>query len=286
MSGIDPDAPSAPSDYSGGGGGGLLGAGLQLAGAIYSGYVAKRNTDKTNEANKAMQEYGYQQDREMWNLQNQYNSPAAQMARLKEAGINPMAPFASGGGSNTGNSTTLPKYNAPTMQYNYQPMVDLPAALGAYQNFSMRQAQINNVKAQTDNIQQRTISEGSRNTLIGLQGKLAGQTLSFKDLTNPYQASILKEGTEKAKASSLNEWKKFTLMNEQEKMMALQQMYLKGNISQQQTDQDLKNAQLLKLNYGNDLMKMGINPNDHLGLRILSRILNEAGFEPSTFFKK
>lgn len=41
-----------------------------------------------------------------WNMQNEYNSPVAQMQRLKEAGLNPMLVY--GSGSVDGNSTSAP----------------------------------------------------------------------------------------------------------------------------------------------------------------------------------
>jgi len=45
----------------------------------------------------------------IWNAQNQYNSPIAQMQRLKEGGINPHLAFSKGGGNNQGSSPGLPQ---------------------------------------------------------------------------------------------------------------------------------------------------------------------------------
>ena len=44
---------------------------------------------ETNEANRQLAQYEWNKNLEMWNLQNMYNSPASQMQRFKQAGLNP-----------------------------------------------------------------------------------------------------------------------------------------------------------------------------------------------------
>ena len=112
--------------------------------------VARENTDKTILANKQMAEYQYSKDLEMWNLANKYNSPEMQMERYKEAGLNPNLIYGSGASAGQ-TATSLPKYNAPTLQYNYQPTQDIPGMISQFQNVAFKQAQIDNVKSQTEN---------------------------------------------------------------------------------------------------------------------------------------
>lgn len=52
---------------------------------------------------------------EMWNLQNEYNSPKAQMQRFKEAGLNPMLAYTQG---NPGNSSHAPQVHVPNAEYH------------------------------------------------------------------------------------------------------------------------------------------------------------------------
>lgn len=47
---------------------------------------------------------------EMWNMQNDYNTPAAQMKRFEEAGLNPMLAYTQG---NPGNATSAPGTHVP-----------------------------------------------------------------------------------------------------------------------------------------------------------------------------
>ncbi|AXL14927.1 DNA pilot protein [Microviridae sp.] len=122
-----------------------------LVGQFFNSIIGRRasvkNTQATIQANKELAQYAYSKDLEQWNRSNQYNAPSEQMARLKEAGLNPNLVY--GNGSVVGNTSgQQPKYNAPTVDYSGQLPVQLPDMLSAYQNFELKQAQIDNVKAQ------------------------------------------------------------------------------------------------------------------------------------------
>lgn len=68
---------------------------------------------ETNQANAELAKYNWEQQKDMWNAQNQYNTPSAQMSRYRDAGLNPNLIY--GQGSN-GNSTSIPTPATPTMQ--------------------------------------------------------------------------------------------------------------------------------------------------------------------------
>lgn len=131
---------------------GLIGDILSpITGAIQSGIEAKtsrRNVDMTISANKNMAEYQYSKDLEMWNRANEYNSPSSQMSRYTSAGLNPNLIYGTGTASAGNTATTLPKYQAPTVEYNYSPPINIAGTIGAYQDFQMKQAQIDNLKEQ------------------------------------------------------------------------------------------------------------------------------------------
>lgn len=120
--------------------GGLAALGSGIAQSQINAKVARENTDKTIAANREMAQYQYSKDLEMWNKGNMYNAPMAQMERLKKAGLNPNLVY--GSGSAAGNSAgQLPKYNAPTASYNYQPPVDIPSMINQFQDFRIKNAQ-------------------------------------------------------------------------------------------------------------------------------------------------
>lgn len=124
--------------------------------------VARENTDKTIAANKEQSALAYQRDLEQWHRSNAYNDPSAQMARMKSAGLNPMLAYGSG---NVGglSSASSPSYTPARTDYNYQatqiPQIQVPDMVSRYQDVSLKQAQIDNVKANTRSTQQETINK-------------------------------------------------------------------------------------------------------------------------------
>lgn len=120
--------------------GSVVGSGINAAASIY-------NTQQMNKANRELAEYGYQKDTEMWNKNNLYNSPEAQMSRLKQAGLNPNLVYGNGAVGNT--SGQLPKYNAPEMK---APEVEfgIAEAIQTYQNTKTMEVQRNNIQKDTD----------------------------------------------------------------------------------------------------------------------------------------
>lgn len=123
---------------------GLISAGSSIAST--GGNVLA--THMTNKSNQRLADQSYAYDTDMWHKSNLYNSPEAQMERLKRAGLNPNLVYGTGAVGNT--SGQLPKYNAPKME---APQIQFNAAdaITAYQNVKMQSAQINNIEQDTKN---------------------------------------------------------------------------------------------------------------------------------------
>lgn len=98
------------------------------------------NTKRTIEANKKMAEYQYSKDLEMWNRQNEYNTPSAQMQRLQAGGLNPNLVYGQGVQGATGQAKEMPKYNAPRLDYNYQ-APNILQALGQFADLKIKNVQ-------------------------------------------------------------------------------------------------------------------------------------------------
>lgn len=119
------------------GGAALAGA----AGQMYSNSKMNKRSEKYNWEMYKTQRHDALAD---WQMQNAYNSPQAQMQRLKEAGLNPNLVYGNGV---EGNSASQAR-SADVKQWNPQSM---PVAQGvgdtiaAFQDARMRSAQINNV---------------------------------------------------------------------------------------------------------------------------------------------
>lgn len=142
----------------------MLGQILGAIGNVWSAKIqertARENTDKTIQANRQMAEYQYSKDLEMWNRGNEYNSPTQQMERLKAGGLNPAMVYGGGSGGASGTTaTSLPKYNAPTAQFNYAPDQGIAPALSAFQDMEIKQAQLDNLRAQRSATVQETVNK-------------------------------------------------------------------------------------------------------------------------------
>lgn len=275
---MSPDSPT-PAEPSGGyGGSNIATALLQVGGMIYNNAQQRRMQQKTIDANKEQAKYAYSQELEMMNRMNDYNSPAAQMQRYKNAGLNPNMIYGSGGGS-SGNQASIPKYNAPTLQYNMNPIVQIPEMISMYQDFSMKQAQINNLKAQNDSIRQNTMTSAMQAGLTSVKTKQGEEALRQSIYTNPYQASIIANQARGSEAELRQKWQQLKLMSQQEQTAYLNQQYLEKQITGAGIENERKQTEVLYNQYRNQWMKMGITTSDNPLLRIFTRMMNETGID-------
>lgn len=138
---------------------GILGAALIGGAATYFG--SRKSSKETNKANASEAEKAYQRSQEAVNQQNAYNTPAMQMQRLKDAGLNPNLAYGMG---TVGNQTSIPEYNAPRMSQQYDTNFPLLQAIGEFSDFRMKNAQVNNLTEQNKLIVQQAVGEGLRNS--------------------------------------------------------------------------------------------------------------------------
>jgi len=213
----------------------LLGMATSLIPGIGDAISARRNTNKTIQANKQMAEYAYQKDLEMWNRQNAYNNPTNQMARLKNAGLNPNLIY--GPGKATGNTSgQMPTYNAPRQEYNYKNPFQ-GNIVGTYQDINQKSAQIDNIKEQTDLLDQKSLTEAVVRAGKTLDNQKKSQNKAFWGRMWESQAQALeaKVKTENQRLGNLKAQreltdKRATLTEAQTTLEQLKQMYLSKQI--------------------------------------------------------
>uniref|UniRef100_A0AAU8AXX7 DNA pilot protein n=1 Tax=Dulem virus 108 TaxID=3145585 RepID=A0AAU8AXX7_9VIRU len=175
--------------------GAIIAGGASLLGSAL-GFGSQKKTNKANmELAKYQNEWqaqenekAYQRNLQMWNLQNAYNSPTQQMARLRSAGLNPNLVYGSGVTGNSAGST--PQYQpadikraelSPYRGWN-QGLTD---AVSNFLAFRSNRAQVENMEAQNSLIRQQTATEATR------QANIAASTARSEfDLT---QANRLKD---------------------------------------------------------------------------------------------
>lgn len=177
-----------------GDGGGIAGAIINAGAGMYDSYKnrqqSKWNTKYTNEMQKREAELAYQRSVEMWHMQNMYNDPQAQMARFKNAGLNPHLIYGQG---SPGNASSAPEYQPANLQYRVeaaqygaglQSILPTLMAVGTWmQNMRASEVQIQKGSTETERARQLIdyLSQANPKALQSLQNKL--------DLY-PYQATM------------------------------------------------------------------------------------------------
>lgn len=259
---------------------GAVQGGMSIGGQLIAGYQSKKNQARTIAANKEQAEYAYAKDKEMWEQNNVYNSPQAQMQRLKEAGLNPNLVYGTGTVGNT--STQTPRYNPPNIEYNQKPMVTLenmPDFLSMYQNFEMKQAQIDNIRAQTDNTAMRTLTEDFRQNLMDIQGSKIDLDRDIALNLWPYNANIKQQNFERGTVDIDKSLQQIKNMKQDEQLKMLEQHYKSRQITTETIKAEKMAAEKLFQDHKNEWIKMGVTTSDNAFVRIMVRMMNESGIK-------
>lgn len=204
------------------------------------------NTNKSIKANKAMAEYSYSKDLEMWNRQNAYNTPQAQMQRFKDAQLNPNLMYGQG---SSGNASSMPKYQAPKLDYNYE-SPKLGNALAYYQDAKLKQAQIDSVETQTKRTDQLTTNAMIDETLKNLDAQIKALAISTGRTKLDYLPLQLQQAFRKNESSIRNldvgtELKKYqstyteSKTNEINRLLSTKQELMKAQINKMVSDTGL-----------------------------------------------
>ena len=160
--------------------GGIISGVGSLLGGIGSSAMNNKAVKDTNKANMEIAKYqaqwqqqenekAYQRSLNMWNLQNEYNSPTQQMARIRAAGLNPNLVYGNGVTGNSAGSTPQyepAKFNAPTMQAYRGWNLGVSDAISQFLAYRTAKAQVDNMEAQNGLIRQQTATEATRQANI------------------------------------------------------------------------------------------------------------------------
>jgi len=134
-----------------------LQGGVDIASGVVGNLFQKRNIRLQKDANLELANYAYDKDLEQWHLQNQYNTPQAQMTRFKQAGLNPNLIYGQG---NAGNASASPKMTPVTQSLHTTKMPKLNI-LGMYNNQRQVEAGLNKTEADTDQVKALTDTQQS-----------------------------------------------------------------------------------------------------------------------------
>lgn len=175
-----------------------------VVGSVAGSLIGKKSQDNTNQANMELAKYQYEKNLEMWNKQNEYNSPASQMKRYEEAGLNPNLIYGTGT-SSAGNSTSAPSYSAPTMRaYTDYGDLGVSQAINSYNSMRTTEAQLGVLASVADkneaeaayarartnsSIFDYNLNTDTRDLLVGIRRKnhdLLGERIGLTKAQNNY----------------------------------------------------------------------------------------------------
>lgn len=139
---------------------------------------------------------------QFWNMQNEYNSPAAQMQRFKDAGLNPALIY---GQQNTAGPLTSPDvqkpdFNAP--RYGDAISGGALSAIDAMYNLEMKQAQTDNMKLQSDVIRQEAALKAAQILDVTASGKRKMFDLDFESELRSTSVDARKEALRQLKVNT------------------------------------------------------------------------------------
>lgn len=175
-------------------------AGLQAGAQAGSSLIGLIGQRAQNKANKRLAEYSYKMDLAQWNRENEYNTPAQQMARLKAAGLNPNLVY--GSGQAVTESASSPSFNAPEYKLDTGNLVPEPMpVLGAYQDVMMKRAQIDNVNSQTLNNQTENTNKLLEQEILKKNAERLGIDLEQLRNLNPLIVQKLEEDINAVRSS-------------------------------------------------------------------------------------
>ena len=275
----------------------LFGAGINAASTSHQNMMSQRFA-------RDMYQLQKQDALDFWNLQNEYNSPQAQMMRLQEAGLNPNLIYGGSSGGAAGTASPIKTPDVQSAQFRTPMYGDLLTQmmpmLSAFYDIEIKQATVDAVKSQTNVRDKEALLKEAQIGSVLTGTDRAAFDLEFEKELRGVSADFRREQLRKLQIES-----RFQL-DENERRMAANavnvrqglESILNSRLNRARTREEIKRLKqairgvqldntLKQLDI--ELRRAGINPNDSMFVRILGRIANylteEGAPKNSTLFK-
>lgn len=279
----------------------VIGAGLSAAGTGASLFANAKLNRKTMRWNERMYEQQRRDALADWEMQNAYNSPAAQMQRLREAGLNPHLVYGNGADAQGGivRSTDVKSWNPQAPDFS-----QVGSIAGQYFDIQARAQTVNNLKAQNTILEEQAKKLEAETRAIELGILDRRFDLDFKTEMRPTNVSLKYSSLDYLRARENREnWetdKTIQYMNQRKEMfpydvkkqaqaienMVEQNVLMKMDRSKKLTEtaeiwqrwQNLKESGKI-LKWQAQLSEMGLTPNDPVYLRAVDQAVRQIAKE-------
>lgn len=235
----------------------VIAAGISAAGAGGSSIIG-------NAGSKRAAKYAAKKNLEFWHMQNAYNDPSAQMERLRAAGLNPNLIYGSGTGQASGNAESI----APFKPAEYK-MENPLSQIQQFADYGVKQAQANNLGAQSNNVAQDTALKAAQTADTIIKSKSNSVTAKLAEATYFNSLEASNEALRQQKANTLSaeldsRFKDTTFKNRVEEIGTRVQI-AKATLRGENLKNDL-------LRYEKELNQLGITKGDPIFFRILGKV--------------
>lgn len=181
----------------------IIGSGIGLLGDVIGGLFSSSGQKSANKTNIQLAREQRDWNEEMWNKQNAYNSPAAQIARMRAAGLNPALMYSQG---NVGNAGDVKGYNPPSVGNELAGLGQgISSGLGNVMSGMMQYEQLKQIQAQTALLRAKATKElnttmtpeqysqylRTKFYMYQSQGDLSNSRAAYQDIFNIYAPHLL-----------------------------------------------------------------------------------------------
>lgn len=273
---------------------GIISGGAQAAGGIFGAISNSVQNRKSRTFAKGMYEKQKADNIEFWKLQNSYNDPSQQMARLKAAGLNPALVYGqnAGGASGAAGAVNAPKVVDP--QFNPTDYSNISGgitnAINSMYDLRIKQQTADNLKAQNDLMvdQMKHLNAQTFKTLTeGKSGELNYKLQHELFYTNLQAAKEALRGTTIGNDYTLEQKEQFsalwpTRLNSEISKLDLtrrQRDHVRAMIKDLEKGGTMKDFEIM-------LNKMGLTRSDNRFWRLLGTFLNNGAFKRNYFKKR
>lgn len=237
----------------------IAAAGIQSLGNYVGAVAANRKQFKYQKEAMALQQ-GYNKD--LWDYQNAYNTPQAQMERLTAAGLNPHLIYGSGS-AGAGNAGPIAPTEAPVRKATDAPSV--PDAMLTYLQVRQADQQYQATKQNMEIAQKRS-------SLMDLQTSLQNLKLMSENARSKNYKDLAQAEIDTKKFVALKSAETFANERRQGDIMD-QSVVLRGEqITAAQLDNEFKRNR-------NQLAKLGLYSSDDPKLRVLVQAAHRMGID-------
>jgi len=263
----------------------IIAAGIQAATQAGNAIATGKINRKTRQWNEKM--YGIQRQDALadWMRQNEYNSPAAQMQRLKDAGLNPHLIYGGGPGnvSQAVRGTDAKSWNPQVPQVNLDSAIN--SAFFKQYDLRLKDAQKDQVAENTKLIKDKQVETQAKAAGILASTAKTRQQVAQSEQLFGYTLEQAKENLRSTRATiegilTKNEQLKFLLEPSLQKatieVLQARKNLAKTDAEMKKIEQDIQNAKMdfqLKKDdkalkeYEINLNKNGVQKNDNIILR-------------------